>query len=334
MKTAILTIALALASSLSALAQTVMRENSTVYFQTNVFLHDDPTNPLHQRISVEGMEPLWVAASNQVVYYLGGEFTNGNFHASNAVIENLSITGGSMTLAQDVKSREATSVGEYGAALGLNTVAGHCGAAFGQGAEANEWGAAFGLNTEAGGRGAAFGQSSISSTWGFSAGRRAIGDIGSFTFADSEDAVFDRTGFTNTFNIRASGGTMIVSPTLNLTTGLTFIATTISGYTNIIQANQLGAHLMISAAEGIYPNIKGGNLLLNPGSQGPTHSRVKVLRGIFEANDIKAKRVGLTEGGSPGSEVLTTWIESDGTNLFFVSTVPPGFTNALTTNTP
>jgi len=83
MKTTILTIALALASALSALAQTVMRENSAVYFQTNVFLHDNPTNPLHQRISVEGQEPLWVAASNQVVYYLGGEITNAIIHADN-----------------------------------------------------------------------------------------------------------------------------------------------------------------------------------------------------------------------------------------------------------
>jgi hypothetical protein len=81
MKTTILTISLALASALSALAQTVMRENSTVYFKTNVYLHDDPTNPLHQRISVEGKEPLWVAASNEVVYYQGGEITNAIIHA-------------------------------------------------------------------------------------------------------------------------------------------------------------------------------------------------------------------------------------------------------------
>jgi hypothetical protein len=30
----------------------------------------------------------------------------------------------------------------------------------------------------------------------------------------------------------------------------------------------------------------------------------------------------------------SSWLYSDGTNLFFISTVPPGFTNALTTNTP
>lgn len=30
----------------------------------------------------------------------------------------------------------------------------------------------------------------------------------------------------------------------------------------------------------------------------------------------------------------SAWLQSDGTNLFFISTVSPGFTNALTTNTP
>lgn len=96
MKTAILTISLALASSISALAQTVMRENSTVYFQTNVYLHDDPTNALHTRISVEGMEPLWVAASNQVVYYLGGEITNAMIHADDIIAEQFTCTGDSI----------------------------------------------------------------------------------------------------------------------------------------------------------------------------------------------------------------------------------------------
>ena len=97
MKTAILTIALALASALSALAQTVMRENSTVYFQTNVFLHDDPTNPLHQRISVEGKEPLWVAASNQVAYYQSGEMTNASIHARYLFSTNAHLIGASIT---------------------------------------------------------------------------------------------------------------------------------------------------------------------------------------------------------------------------------------------
>lgn len=96
MKTTILTIALALTSAFSALAQTVMRENSTVYFKTNVYLHDDPTNALHTRISVEGKEPLWVAASNQVAYYQSGEMTNASIHArylysTNATLLNANI---------------------------------------------------------------------------------------------------------------------------------------------------------------------------------------------------------------------------------------------------
>jgi len=62
MKTAILTISLALASAFSALAQTVMRENSIVYYQTNVFLHDDAVNPLHHRISNEA-DPVFVGSA-------------------------------------------------------------------------------------------------------------------------------------------------------------------------------------------------------------------------------------------------------------------------------
>lgn len=180
MKTTILTIALVLASALSALAQTVMRENSTVYFKTNVYLHDDPTNALHTRISVEGMEPLWVAASNQVVYYLGGEFTNGNFHALNAVIENLSITGESMTLARDVKARNALSVDAYGFAAGAGTSAGFA---------------------------------------GFAAGTGARGAYGSFVFADNSAGgdFFNRTNHPNGFSARAAGGVYFDTPMMVVT---------------------------------------------------------------------------------------------------------------------
>ena len=50
-------------------------------------------------------------------------------------------------------------------------------------------------------------------------------------------------------------------------------------------------------------------------------------------NDTEASRI----AALPVSPMIfnsTSWLQSDGTNLFFVSTVPPGFTNALTTNTP
>ena len=326
MKTAILTIALALVSALSALAQTVMRENSTVYFKTNVFLHDNPTNPLHTRISVEGKEPLWVAASNQVAYYQSSEMTNASIHArylysTNATLTNANIHASALRSDTHIPTYITPNTTTYGM----------------------RWEGEAGIHNKFGADGKIFYASPYNSGsppswyimntttqhyWGV-----GLGGIVSNSLTFTKDGL----GMTSPFRIAGTNtgiGLLESEASINLTTGLTFIATTVSGYTNIIQANQLGAHLLISAAGGIYPTVKGGNLLLNPGSQGPTHSRVKVLRGIFEADDIKAKRVGLTEGGSPGSEVLTTWIESDGTNLFFVSTVPPGFTNALTTNAP
>lgn len=223
MKTAILTIALALASVLSALAQTVMRENSTVYFKTNVFLHDNPTNPLHQRISVEGQEPLWVAASNQVVYYQSSEMTNASIHARYLYSTNATLSNA---------------------------------------------------------------------------------------------------------NIHAE---VLLADVLNLTTGMTFTASTVSSYTNTIAATGLGNHLEIKAGDGSYPNVSGGDLLLTPGTSGGVHSQVIVTRGRFEADIIKTEKIYITDADAPA---FSSWLQSDGTNLFFVSTVPPGFTNALTTNAP
>jgi hypothetical protein len=195
MKTAILTIALALASALSALAQTVMRENSTVYFQTNVFLHDDPTNPLHQRLSFEGQEPLWVAASNQVVYYQGGEITNASIHARYLYSTNATLA---MTGNLNMGGKSITNI----------------------------------------------------STIGLSGGE--LGFSGNEVLYEGDSAWEYVTG-TNVWQ----------------------------GRVNDAESSRIAA------------------LAVNPM--------------IFNS---------------------TSWLQSDGTNLFFVSTVPPGFTNALTTNTP
>jgi hypothetical protein len=57
--------------------------------------------------------------------------------------------------------------------------------------------------------------------------------------------------------------------------------------------------------------------------------------GIVSSNGTLAVESNLVVGSGEirlGSD--NAWIKTDGTNLFFVSTVPPGFTNALTTNTP
>lgn len=57
---------------------------------------------------------------------------------------------------------------------------------------------------------------------------------------------------------------------------------------------------------------------------------------IFALGTLLAMLSLLVGGGcaASGAPVFTSWLESDGTNLFFISTVPPGFTNALTTNSP
>jgi hypothetical protein len=205
MKTAILTIALALASAFSALAQTVMRENSTVYFQTNVFLHDDPTNPLHQRLSFEGQEPLWVAASNQVAYYQSSEMTNASIHArylysTNATLINANINAGYLTMTG---------------------------------------------NLDMGGK-----------------------------------------SITNISTIGLQGGELSFS-----------------------------GNEVLYEGDSAWEYVTGTNVWLG---------RV----GDAESSRIAALAV------NPMIFNSTSWLQSDGTNLFFVSTVPPGFTNALTTNTP
>lgn len=112
MKTTILTIALALASALSALAQTVMRENSTVYFQTNVFLHDDPTNALHTRIvgnlrmwDGEGAVPVWgvvdpVFGFRQILSDEGNNifFDDGDFNGDWNFVDTLTVRGSKLLL--------------------------------------------------------------------------------------------------------------------------------------------------------------------------------------------------------------------------------------------
>lgn len=114
--------------------------------------------------------------------------------ATNALLDlagTRAMTGDIVTLARDVKSRNAASVGE-------------CGAAFGYDTTAENYGAAFGYGTTAG-------------DWGFSAGRNAHGSTGSFVFADSAPVAFDRTESTNSFSVRAAGGTYFDTPLFTVT---------------------------------------------------------------------------------------------------------------------
>jgi hypothetical protein len=140
--------------------------------------------------------------------------------ATNALLDlagTRAMTGNVVTLARDVKSRDAASVGEYGAAFGDNTTAGTCGAAFGVDTTAGNFGAAFGDSTTAGYAGAAFGVDTTAGNFGFSAGRYARGSTGSFVFADSASVDFDRTNSPNSFSVRAAGGTYFDTPLFTVT---------------------------------------------------------------------------------------------------------------------
>ena len=112
MKTAILTIALALVSALSALAQTVMRENSTVYFKTNVYLHDDSTNALHTRLNgmlrmfdQDGIPPVWGVVDatfgfRQILCDEGNDifFDDGDFYGQWNFVDQLTVRGSKILL--------------------------------------------------------------------------------------------------------------------------------------------------------------------------------------------------------------------------------------------
>lgn len=252
MKTAILTIALALASALSALAQTVMRENSTVYFQTNVFLHDDPTNPLHQRLSFEGQEPLWVAASNQVVYYQSSEMTNAwlharYLHATNAILPGyLPLAGGAMTGPLNMGGQDITNCKIF--------------------------------------------MSNIQAPY-------IASSPGNKSFALWSSDGVSRLSLTN------SGSTSLAFELLNISST--------AGY---------DAYLAGRAGSPVWANIPWSKI-----------DGTNVWQG--RVNDTEASRIAALPV-SPMTFNSTSWLQSDGTNLFFVSTVPPGFTNALTTNTP
>lgn len=267
MKTAILTIALALASSLSALAQTVMRENSTVYFKTNVFLHDNPTSPLHQRISVEWQEPLWVAASNQVVYYQSSEMTNAWLHTRYLHATNFVFGGVART-----------NWPQYATDTNALDIAG-----------------------------------TRAMTGNLNMGGKAI------------------------MNAVISG----VVPTTNYTYSIydlsladTGSRTTLGG---IMMKNPFGDGALFSQSSSVFYYFNGGEGNENMGILW----QVENVSGPGPATNVWRGRVNDTESSriaalpvSPMTFNSTSWLQSDGTNLFFVSTVPPGFTNALTTNAP
>jgi len=305
MKTAILTIALALASAFSALAQTVMRENSTVYFQTNVFLHDDPTNPLHQRISVEGKEPLWVAASNQVAYYQSGEMTNASIHArhlfsSNATLTNANIHASALRSDTHIPTYITPSTTAYGM----------------------RWEGDAGIHNKFGADGGIFYASPYNSpTWYIMNTTTqhlwAVGPGGNVS--DTITFTKDGLGMTNPFRINTTNldvGVLESAATMRLTSGLTVTASVTPAATNAISATAASQHIQLKAGDGAA--LGGGQVLLTPGSRFGVPSKVRVTAGTFDADDILTQKLGLTKTGPPGSETAGVWLASDGTNLYFV----------------
>ena len=245
MKTIALTL-IAAALALSAHAQTVMRENSIVYYQTNVFLHDDAVNPLHQRISVEGQEPLWVAASNQVVYYLGGEITNARVHAMYLYCTNA-------TLIEPVI--ESAKIG---------------------GVTRTNW-PNDGITAET--------ATNIA---------QAVVDATPYVAYDD----FGSTISVEIGSVAKPGVIVLAQPGANAPVGI------------------------LAANSNIYSSGKAAWSFAG---------ETNVWQG--RVNDTEAARI----AEMPTQMIIfnaTSWIQSDGTNLFFVSTVSPGFTNALTTNVP
>lgn len=248
MKTTILTIALALASAVSALAQTVMRENSTVYFKTNVYLHDDPTNALHTRIyTVEG----WGDHAEEG--YLTSLWTN-NIDANDMEIYDLNKLG-----------------------VGLIT---------GQGGT---------------GRGIYPHYGEFHGAWNFQTDEPTVkGSRISLLQTPATD--------TNSY-IRPDGGTNTISFDVD---GNMIVAVDGSPALTISPAGDVGVGVTPSAGFSLRTDAS-----FYAGGQVRAGSYVMAGNG----------QVFLNSAG-------TSWLQSDGTNLFFVSTVPPGFTNALTTNTP
>ena len=138
-------------------------------------------------IAILSTGKLDVATAGQIATNVVGAATNALLDLAGT----RAMTGNVVTLARDIKSRNAASVGPFGAAFGDGTTAGYAGAAFGS-------------STKAG-------------NYGFSAGRYANGSTGSFVFADSALVAFNRANSPDSFNVRAAGGTYFDTPLFTVT---------------------------------------------------------------------------------------------------------------------
>ena len=147
-----------------------------------------------------------------------------SYVATSAMAGYLPLTGyeGMVVLGTTIRGHDATTnIGTYGFAVGFDTAAGEGGFAAGISASAGYCGFAAGDSISAGYCGFAAGERTSVGNYGFAAGRRANGADGSFVFADNRTDLFDRTGYQDSFSIRAQGGvyaevgTNILSATTN-----------------------------------------------------------------------------------------------------------------------
>ena len=127
------------------------------------------------------------------------------------------MTGNSVTLARDVKARDAGTVGEYGANFGYVNTVGTLGFGAGWLNTVDDWGFSAGEVNTVGTDGFGAGGANTVGALGFGAGHRGKGARGSFVFSDAADADFDRLAYTNWFSVRASGGAYFATPDLTVT---------------------------------------------------------------------------------------------------------------------
>jgi len=146
-------------------------------------------------INLTETDPVW--ESEKAAYATGTPLYVESDTFQTVVNRGSTITNETITLARDVKSRNATSAGVFGVAFGESTTAGDWGAAFGRGTTAGARGVAFGYGTTAGGCGAAFGYSTTASNFGAAFG-------GNTTAGEFGDRRRERCGFRRGNNRRRS----------------------------------------------------------------------------------------------------------------------------------
>ena len=178
----------------------------------------------------------WLVRTNDSAYTATVEKAASAVQSGDSIaaltVTNLTANGNLTILGRDVKSRDAVSVGPYGAAFGSGTSANDYGFAAGNSTSAGDGGFAAGSSTSAGTAGFAAGSGTsagecgfaagfdtTAGDFGFAAGRAAKGALGSFVFADNSTGgtSFNRTNRPNEFSARAAGGVYFDTPMMAVT---------------------------------------------------------------------------------------------------------------------